>query len=480
MSSPIDFNHRDGTSIEFTRDPLIPYATTNEGPVIKAGDLNNDGLQDLIALGAKGQATELWNQLQDGSFKKKEISHFEESKTSEDIDVVIFDANNDELNDILIVSGGNEFKLGKPLTPRLYLQKEDSLYYVQNEFNISVNASNVVAVDIDNDGDMDISISSSVVPREFGATPQQYLFTNDGRGNFTDVSNTYGTALRDIGNVEKIVWADMDNNGYPDAVIAGHWMPISVLLNDGTQLTPLDSKMNDTQGWWNTLEVADFDQDGDIDIIAGNWGLNTRLTASLEQPMQLYLNDFDKNSKIDPILTYFYNGVETPLATKDELVKQLPFLNKKYLSYQEFAKASLEELLGKDNLKNSLTKKVNTLASTYFENDGKNTFTPRPLPPMTQVSKVEDILLEDFNKDGFLDILLVGNFYETSTQIGRLDGSHGTLLLNDTKGFFTELQQPSLKINGACRSIEKLMTNQNTYYIVGRNNDSPLFLEKED
>ncbi|MEL6809774.1 MAG: VCBS repeat-containing protein [Bacteroidota bacterium] len=476
----IDFKHRDGTSIEFTRDPLIPYATTNQGPVIKAGDLNNDGREDLIALGAKGQATELWEQLEDGSFQKKVIPHLDDSKINEDIDVVIFDANGDALNDLLIVSGGNEFRQGEALKPRLYLQEAGNLVYKESQFPISVNASKVTAVDLNDNGNMDISISANVVPREFGITPKQYIFMNDGHGNFTNASDSFGQSLQNMGNIEDIVWEDIDSNGFPDAIVAGHWMPISILLNTGKELKAHDANLNSSQGWWNTLEVADYDQDGDMDIVAGNWGLNTRLSATPDQPLQLYLSDFDENGKVDPILTYYYNGIETTLATKDELVKQLPFLNKKYLSYQEFASANLEELFGKEPIRASDKKKVNSLSTTYFENNGNNTYTARSLPPITQFSKVEDIWTEDFNKDGFLDILLVGNFYETSTQIGRLDGSQGTLLLNDTQGYFRVPKQPSLNINGACRSIEKIMTNQNTYYIVGRNNDSPLFLIKED
>lgn len=479
--SPIDFKHRDGTSIEFSRSPLIPYASTNLGPYISIGDLNNDQREDMITLGAKGQPSQLWLQDASGDFQVQDIPDAKDTQIHEDTYAVIFDANGDQKNDILIVSGGNEFKRGKPLTPRLYIASQNTFQRDQEQFkDIVSNASKVTAVDLDKDGDMDIAITANVLPHQFGKTPTQYLFENDGKGHFKDITSSYAKDFQNIGNVYDIIWKDLNADGYPDAIVAGHWMPIYIFLNDGSSLRLQNTRgLENTHGWWNSIQVADFDNDGDQDIIAGNWGLNTRLQPTLEEPITLYRNDFDGNNQIDPIVTYYYQGTETTIATKDELVKQIPLLNKKYLSYNAFAKADIETLLDKKKLQASEKKEAYVFASMYFENKGNATFEAHELPFLAQVSTVQDMLVEDFDNDGFLDVLLVGNNYEISTQLGRLDGSHGVFLKNDTKGGFTTLLNQNYDINGASRSIEKIKITDRIFYVVGRNNDTPIFLKQE-
>lgn len=478
----INFTHLDGTSIEFSRDPLVPYATTNASAAIITEDINNDMLEDMVTLGAKGQPSLIWLQKEDGTFTKQQLPDAKETQINEDTHALIFDANGDEKNDLLIVSGGNEFRRGQPLQPRLYISTKDSLQRIPDSFkNIFINASKVTAVDIDNDQDLDICITANVVPHQFGKTPAQYLFKNDGKGNFEDITTSYASEFQNIGNVYDIVWKDLNNDQYPDAIVTGHWMPISIFINDGKTLTLQDTQgLEKTHGWWNALEVADFDNDGDLDIIAGNWGNNTRLQPSVDQPVTLYRNDFDDNNQIDPVVTYYYQGTETTIATKDELVKQIPLLNKKFLSYNAFAKADIQELFGKKKLQESEKKEAYQFASMYFENNGNNTFTSHKLPFLAQASTVQDILIEDFDKDGFLDALLVGNNYEISTQLGRLDGSHGVFLKNNKQGGFTTLSSQGYDISGASRSIEKIKIANSIYYVVGRNNDTPLFLKQEN
>jgi len=481
IPSPIDFKHKDATSIEFSRSPLIPYASTNLGPYITTGDLNNDLREDIITLGAKGQPSQIWLQDETGNFDSQELPDANDTQINEDTHALIFDANGDQQNDLLIVSGGNEFRTGKPLTPRLYITSQNTLQRDQEQFkDIFINASKVTAVDLDKDGDLDLCITANVVPHQFGKTPTQYLFKNDGKGHFEEVTTTYSKEFQDIGNVYDITWQDINSDGYPDAIVAGHWMPISVFINDGASLTLQKTVgLENTHGWWNTLKVADFDNDGDQDIIAGNWGLNTRLQPTPEEPVTLYRNDFDDNNQIDPIVTYYYQGTETTIATKDELVKQVPLLNKKFLSYNAFAKADIEELLGKEKLQASDKKEAYLFASTYFENKGNGTFLAHELPFLAQASTVQDILVEDFDEDGFLDALLVGNNYEISTQLGRLDGSHGVFLKNDKMGGFNTLSNQNYDINGASRSIQKIKIKDQIFYIIGRNNNTPLFLKKE-
>tara|TARA_B100000787_G_C16199343_1_gene303796 strand:- start:25983 stop:29276 length:3294 start_codon:yes stop_codon:yes gene_type:complete len=477
--SILNFKHKDSQSLEFNRDQIIPYASTNLGPHIAVSDINNDGLEDLFITGGKSQASQIFIQNKKGYFTPVQDSIFKNSAIHEDVHAVLFDANGDDFTDLLVVSGGNEFKKGAPLQPKLYINhngkfKRDTIQFK----NIETNASRVNAIDIDNDGDKDISIVSNIVPWQFGNIPKQYIFINDGLGNFTDATVTFSVEFQQSGNVQDIVWTDLNNDNFLDAILVGYWMPIKVFINNGKKLSLQKiATLEKTHGWWNTINAADFDKDGDIDFIAGNWGLNTRLKATIKEPITLYSNDFDDNGTIDPVITYFYQKQETPFASKDELVKQLPFLNKKYLSYVDFSNALFTELLPKDKINEAYKKYVFELGSCYFENLGNNTFKKHLLPFKTQVSSVNDIALEDFNNDGFMDALLVGNNYNINTQLGKLDASHGLILLNDKNGFFNESLNQDFNIFGEARNIEKLKIKEDLFYVISVNNDVPIFIK---
>lgn len=479
--SLLAFKHMDMTSIEFNRDPLIPYASTNLGPSIAVGDVNQDGLDDFFIGGGKVQASQLFIQKAEGNFVREQFEEFEKDAINEDVDQVFFDADNDGDEDLLIVSGGNEFRKGKAIQPRLYINADGALKKDTLQFkDIEVNASRVKTVDIDNDKDLDVCITSNVLPWEFGVTPNQYIFENDGKGQFKNITKNYAPDFETIGNVQDIIWVDINNDSFKDALVVGYWMPISIFMNDGKnlKLEKLEG-LQQTNGWWNTIQAHDFDNDGDIDIVAGNWGLNTRLKASKEQPITLYRNDFDDNGSIEPVISYYYKGVETTFSSKDELVKQMPFLNKKFLSYATFAKAEFDELFPEEKINQSYKKQVFELSTCYFENLGKNKFKKHPLPFITQVSQINDIAVDDFNNDGYMDLLLVGNNYEISTHLGRLDALHGALLINDSKGSFVHVKDQKFNISGPARDIKKIKIKGSDYFIVTINNGEPIFLKKE-
>jgi len=479
QNSMLNFKHKDSQSLEFNRDPLIPYASTNLGPDIAVADVNNDSLEDLFITGGKSQASQLFIQKKEGDFYADQNPIFSKTAIHEDVSAIFFDANNDESVDLLVVSGGNEFRNGKPLQPKLYLNVKGKFKLDTIQFNgVEVNASKVRAIDIDNDGDQDISITSNLVPWSFGETPLQYIFENNGLGNFEDVTSRFSDEFKHIGNVQDIEWVDVNQDSYPDAIVVGYWMPISLFINDGKKL--IHQKNNDlenTNGWWNAVKAHDFDNDGDLDFIAGNWGLNTRLNASLKTPITLYRNDFDDNETIDPVITYFYQGEETPFASKDDLAKQLPFLNKKYLSYEDFAEATFTELFPISKIREADKKYVYDLASCYFENIGNNKFRRRQLPFKGQISSINDIALNDFNNDGYMDALFVGNNYNISTQLGKLDASHGQILLNNKKGFFEMISSQNFNVNGESRNIEKIKIKDDLFYVFSMNNDTPIFVK---
>jgi len=476
------FKHRDPTSLEFNRDPLVPFANTNEGPAISVCDVNKDSRDDLFISGAKGQASALFLQDSLGKFISVQEAVFEPDAISEDVSHVFFDANGDEYDDLLVVSGGNEFKNGKPLQPRLYLNNKGTFKIDSMAFrNIQLNASMVTASDFDNDGDLDITMASDQLPLVFGAIPNQYLLKNDGKGNFEDVTAEKAPEFQKIGLVKDLLWRDIDDNGYKDLLVVGYWMPVSVFMNDGTKLKLQNNNGLDfTNGWWNTIIADDFDNDGDTDLVCGNWGLNTKLKASKQLPVSLYSFDFDDNGTLDPIVTYFHKDKETPFASKDELVKQMPYLNKEYLSYRNFAKASLEDLFTASKLSKASKMHAYELASCYFENDGNGTFKKKPLPPIAQASSIKAIAVDDFNKDGYQDMLIVGNNYEINTQLGRMDALHGVILQNDQKGGFVKVNQQNFDVPGPARDLKNITIAGRDFYIVTINNDSPIILAKNN
>ncbi len=477
LDSVINFDHEDQSTLEFNREILVPFASTNLGPRSAVADIDGNGLDDIILGGAKTKPSELFYQFPDG-FQKSTTTVFEEDAISEDIDQVIFDANNDGLKDILIVSGGNEFKQGRALQPRLYLNSENGFELSTDAFDIELNASSVKVIDFNKDGFLDVCITSNIKPTQFGIIPRQFILLNNGNGKFIDKTSLISTDFKDQGMVQDQQWVDLNNDGYLDVITVGHWMPITVFINrKGEKLEKQDTGLNATNGWWNCLKVADFDNDGDMDIVAGNWGLNSRLQASAKEPMKLYLNDFDENGTNDPVITYFFNGKETAFASKDELDKQMPFLKKQFTNYKSYASAEFSYILPKEKVRSSKIRKVFELGSCYFENDGSNHFEMKRLPFEAQVSSVFDIENFDFNRDGFQDLFLVGNNYEISTQLGRLDALHGLILINDQNGSFKKSNNKSPVLNGAARNIQKININGTTHFIVTFNNDRAVVLK---
>lgn len=475
----LDFVHREQASLDFYRNPLLPFAQSHEGPSIAVADINGDGRDDLFISGAKKQASALYLQGEGGTFTPQQPELFQTDEINEDVAQVFFDADGDGDLDLVVVSGGNEFTHGRPLVPRFYANRDGHYQKMAVGLeSLEINASKVAAVDLDGDGHLDLCISSNNLPTEFGEPARQYLFRNDGTGHFTDVTDTYAPNWGNLGNVKDFVWADLDQNGHPDLIAVGHWTPISIFMNDGKKLElHRDNGLDRTNGWWNCVELADLDGDGDLDILAGNWGLNTKFKASPERPIRLYRHDFDGNGSIETVVTYYHGAQETAFSPKADLAKQMPFLNKEFLYYKDFAKASLEELLGSDKLEKANKRVVHMLESAYFENKGQGQFSQRELPLMVQSSTVNAMELVRNDKGRINEILMVGNNFEINTQLGRLDASHGFVLQVAENGVIQWKQ--SLGISGAGRAIEPIVVDGRDRLIIALNNGSPIFLAKK-
>lgn len=468
------FDHKENTSLSFNRNPLIPYANSNLGPAIAVADVNQDGLADVFMGGAKGQASSLMFQQNDGTFISIQEELFKKETLSEAVDAVFFDANNDTALDLIVVNGGDEFNTGAPIQPQLYLNKQGTLVKDSLAFkNVFINASTVKVIDFNKDGNQDLIIGSLGRATEFGSQGAHYIFSNNGKGKFTDVTQQVAPELEQLDMISDLTITDLNQDSWPDLVVIGHWQPIQVFLNkEGILMQQENESLANSFGLWNTIKAADFDLDGDIDFVVGNWGLNTRLQANSKNPVRLYLNDFNNNGSTETLVTYVMQGQEIPLPSKDELSKQLPGINKKYLSYKDFAQGSLQDIFGAEMLNTAQKKQVNNLASIFLENLGNGSFNISSLPFGAQISQVNDIFVEDLNADGYPDFILLGNNHHLSTQLSRSDALHGAVFLNNKNAGFQLAPELDLGILGVVRNTRKITIQGQPYLLIGLNNQA--------
>jgi hypothetical protein len=474
----ITYRHKENDFVEFSREALIPHMVSREGPACVIDDVNNDGLDDIFFGNGKWVAPSLYLQQKSGGFKEQPNKLFAADSTYEEVDAAFFDADLDGDKDLFIVSGGNEwFNNSEFMQPRLFLNDGEGNFSVRKKIDLFLTGSVVRPVDFDKDGDIDVFVGARAIPWKYGIKPDSYLLLNDGKGNFSKAPENATKPLKQLGFVKDAQWVDIDKDGDQDLAVAAEWSAITFLINDKGALNTLSesaSGLENSHGWWNTVSVQDFDGDGDSDFIFGNLGLNSKLKASIKEPVNLLVCDFDKNGTVDQILTHFINGKEYPFYTRDELTKQLPYLKKKYLSYQKFAEASLSDIFSDEELAACEKLSVQTFGHVYVENLGNNKFKIRPLPKATQFSTLNAITTGDFNADGKLDAIVAGNFYPINVQMGRYDASYGSLLLGDGLGNFKALPpiQSGISVSGETRSLRKLKMGDKELILAIRNNNT--------
>jgi enediyne biosynthesis protein E4 len=470
---------------DFDRERLMPEMLSTEGPKIAKADINGDGLEDIFIGGAKNDPGKIFIQQPDGKFVRMDEPALDNDKAYEDIGAAFFDANGDGYPDLMVASGGNEEQPGSPLLmPRLYLNDGKghftrALYSIPA--NISTNSSCLRACDLMGDGRMYVFIGGRDIPGIYGATPKSYLLRDDGKGHFTDVTNQIAPGLQKIGMVTDACWADVDGDGKKDLVVVGEWMPITIFRNTGKKLIKWEVVPN-SSGWWNCIRAADLDGDGDMDFVVGNLGLNSQFKADSAHPVQLYVNDFDKNGQVESVLTYYKNdGIAYPMNLKGDMVMQMPILQKKFLKYSDYAGKTIQQIFTPDQLKNALVKNAEYMQTAVLINDGHGKFTLHALPLRAQFSPVFGILIKDLDGDGKMDIFLGGNFYSVQPQIGRYDADYGCFLKGDGHDHFTFVppSKTGLFMTGEVRDITDINgKNNNNYILVARNNDTALLFKK--
>lgn len=442
-----DFQHKETFFFDYQFQPLIQQKYSQEGPFISTGDMNGDGLEDFFIGGAYNQSGKVFLQQSAGTFSGKNL--VAGTKNEEDMQSILFDADGDKDLDLLIVSGSSEFEITSSFyRPRLYLNDGKGNFHLDDAaFSpiIRTPAKCVAVADMDGDGDEDIFIGGRINLGTYPQPPRSYILRND-HGKFTDVTPSVCPSLQETGLLNAAAWVDINNDKKPDLVIAGDWAPIRIFKNTGTSFTEITaaSGLSDLTGFWRSLAIADIDHDGDLDILAGNLGLNNPFHITPQRPAQLIAKDFDGNGIIEPIFCYYIKNnagvyeLSSGIA-RDEWAKQMPSIKKRFEQNASFAKTNMEGIFTQDMMSGATILNCNETRSGYFENNGKGSFVFHPFPLIAQTSPVNTMLCTDINRDGITDIVIAGNEYQAQVMAGRYDAGYGLVLTGDAKGQFKAL-----------------------------------------
>ncbi|NEU08512.1 VCBS repeat-containing protein [Flavihumibacter sp. R14] len=467
--------HIEDEFIDFDNERLMLQMLSTENPYLAPGDVNKDGLTDFYMGSSAGETAKIYLQQQNGKFRQYVPEDFRKQAYLETAGAVFGDFDKDGDEDLIVTYGGNaEKSMDKVMNPRFFENDGNGklIRNAQKSINISANASVILKSDFDKDGDLDLFIGGRSVSGIYGSFPRSYLLRNDGKGKFDDVSEAaFGTDTR-LGMITDAKWVDLDKNGYEDLVVTGNWMGIKIFSNQAGKFSA-DNRLVNYKGWWSSIAVNDVDGDGDLDIIGGNLGLNSKFRASEKEPMRIYVKDFDNNGTKECITSLFKGDHEEYVFhLRQDLVGQLPSFKKRFLKYEDYAGKTFSEVFPEAMTEGAEVHEISHLESALFINEGKGKpFSYKPLPLQAQFSAINTILCDDINSDGKPEILIAGNFYGFKPEVGRLDANYGQIY-SYSKGAFTYTPplQSGLRLNGQVRSALILENKAGKIYLFGKNN----------
>ena len=474
----INYVHQENVYDDFSDQVLLPHKLSNLGPALAVADVNNDGLQDFYIGGASGYSGYIYMQRKNGKFERIEKSFHPAHRIYEDIDAAFFDSDGDGDLDLYVVSGGYEFdSTSNILHDRLYENDGNGNFtYAKDALpTVKVSGSCVRPFDIDKDGDIDLFIGGRLIPKHYPMTPKSYLLINE-NGTFKDQTSNIAPELQRIGMVTDAEWMDVDEDSQEDLIVTGEWMPICVFKGNNGQLTLITNKNNGLEksnGWWYSLQKVDVDSDGDMDVVAGNLGLNYKYKASEKEPFKVFSDDFDNNAQTDIVLGYAEDGTYYPVRGRECSSQQMPYIKEKFPDYKSFGKASLNEVLGSKLLPTSLELNAFTFASTVFENKGDMNFEPIPFYHQAQLSSINDIVADDLNEDGIPDLIMAGNLLFSEVETPRNDAGYGLIMLGSDGNRYESIPAPEVDFfgEGEVKKIKPVQVgNKYTAYLVAQNN----------
>lgn len=469
--------HKENTYNDFDHERLLPHALSTEGPKVLTGDVNNDGREDILLMGAANDPDKLFLQTTKGTFSFNEQIAFEGDKSQESTGGAFADMDNDGDLDLLLGAGGNEYQKGIENFLLRYYENDGKGNFVKEKEKTPPAAGNTSCIkiaDFDGDGDKDVFIGGRAVPGNYGLKPRSFLMRRDAN-SWTDITPQ---ELGGIGMVTDAVWTDQDRDGDLDLILVGEWMGVTLFTNDqGTM--KMAGVIANSWGWWNCIEAADLDGDGDEDYVLGNWGLNSKFKASPEQPLSMFVKDFDKNGKSEFIINWFApkDEVSYPFESKMEITAQLPHLKRENLKFEDYAHKRYSDLFTEEELQGALPYKAEYLQSAILWNEQDTQPRLEALPIEAQVSPVFAIAIEDMDGDNIKDIFLGGNFYTLRPVVGRHDANFGVYLKGGPQGSFTYLSpaESGVYVKGEVRDAKVIRNTQGSkLLLVARNNDAVL------
>jgi hypothetical protein len=479
--------HVEDDFIDFNVQKLLPHKLSDLGPGLAVGDINGDGLDDMIMAASIGYSTKILTQQKNGKFNIRDLqpSPNRTTKASHDMGMLLFDADGDKDQDLFIAAGGNSWEAKLPSYSDHFYKNDGKGNFIIDTMALPGNNTSKAAVraaDFDHDGDLDLFIAGRCMPWQYPKPVSSFIYRNDskdGKVVFTDVTAEVAKELLDIGLTCDGLFSDFDNDGWVDLVIAGEFMPVQFFKNNNGTFKRISTSIDAQKGWFNSLIAGDFDNDGDIDYVAGNNGTNTFFKASETYPVRVYGKDFDNNGAFDAIPSLYLVTSQTdttlreyPANMRDDLIKQMIEMRARFRTYKDLAVSDFSKVLTPEQRNGATIATATNLSSLYIRNDGNGKFTMSPLPLAAQISSVFGMLAEDVNADGNLDLILVGNDYGTDVYVGRYDAFSGLVMLGDGNGNFApqSILQSGFYLPGNAKAIVKLANSYKQVVLVATQN----------